>query len=267
MRAAIFLDGAYILTHLKQHSLVPDYRDIVDFLLKPLRKNVPLDLLRCYFYYCPPWMSDEPTSGEKRRMAEHDALMRELMSLDRWAVRLGKLQRRWEGHREYFEQKRVDVLLSVDMVRHSAAGHIQHAIVVAADSDFIPAIEAAKESGATVSLWCGQDDTVHRDLLDQSDIIHRFDWKKFPSRKSASGTGTGLIAAVQRKVASIIQPQHQPLSTQPIPHETSPSSSSAHNGQMPGALTSGGRPRRRRGGRGGRRKKAPNGTPESGNTE
>ncbi|MBP7584350.1 MAG: NYN domain-containing protein [Spirochaetes bacterium] len=264
MRAAIFLDGAYILTHLKQYNLAPDYRGIVDFLMKPLRKNVPLDLLRCYFYYCPPWMSDVPTSGEIRRMAEHDLLMKELMSLDRWAVRLGKLQRRWEGHREYFEQKRVDVLLSVDMVRHSAAGHIQHAIVVAGDSDFIPAIELTKESGATVSLWCGQDDTVHQDLLNQSDIIHRFDWRKFPSRKT--GGGTGIISTVQRKVAAIIHPEPQTTAAQPAVHESSTPSAHDENTQSASSLTASGRPRRRRGGRG-RRKKAAPGAPETPATE
>ena len=183
MRAAIFIDGAYVLSHLKQFDLIPDYVELADFLLKPLRKKVPLDLLRCYFYYCPPWMSTEPTDSEKRRMAEHVAFMEKLTSLERWSVRLGKLHRRWDGHKETFEQKRVDVLLSVDMVRHSAAGHIQHAVIVAGDSDFIPAIAAAKESGATVSLWCGLEDTVHKDLLDLADIVNRFDWKKMPSKK------------------------------------------------------------------------------------
>lgn len=183
MRAAIFIDGAYVLSSLKQINLAPDYKEVADFLLRPLRRSVPLDLMRCYFYYSAPWMSPEPTETEKRRMEEHNALMQEIKSIERWAVRLGKLHRRWDGHKETFEQKRVDVLLSVDMVRHTAAGHIQHAILVAGDSDFIPAVEAAKESGATVSLWCGDDNTVHKDLMEYSDIVHRVEWKKFPSKK------------------------------------------------------------------------------------
>ncbi len=183
MRAAIFIDGAYLLSYMKRSDVVPKYEDLADFFLKPLRKAVQLDLLRCYFYYCPPWMSPEPTESEKRRMEEHVQLMEEMESMERWAVRLGKLQRRWEGHREYFEQKRVDVLLSVDMVRHSAAGHIQHAIVVAGDSDFIPAIEATKESGATVTLWYGDDNSIHKDLLALADIVHKMDIKKLPGKK------------------------------------------------------------------------------------
>jgi len=183
VRAAIFIDGAYLLSNMKKNNIEPKYGELPDYLLKPLRKAVPLDLLRCYFYYCPPWMSPEPTDSERRRMDEHEAFMKEITSLPRWGIRLGKLQRRREGNREYFEQKRVDVLLSVDMVRHSAAGHIQHAIVLAGDSDFIPAIEATKESGATVTLWYGDDNTIHKDLLSLADITHQIDWKKFPGKK------------------------------------------------------------------------------------
>lgn len=184
MRAVIFIDGAYVLPQFKLHNITPDYKELADYLLKPLRKQVPLDLLRCYFYYCAPWMSTEPTSNELKRMEEYKVFIQEIRSTERWAVRLGKLQRRWDGYKEYYEQKRVDVLLSVDMVRHSAAGHIQHVILVAGDSDFIPAVEAAKESGATVSLWCGDEKTVHKDLVDLADIVNRFDWKKFPRTKA-----------------------------------------------------------------------------------
>jgi uncharacterized LabA/DUF88 family protein len=187
LRAAIFIDGAYILSLLKQNNINPDYSEFVDYILRPLRKSVPIDLMRCYFYYCAPWMSPEPTQNEKRRMEEHDIFMLKIMDLDRWAVRLGKLQKRRDGYKEYFEQKRVDVLLSVDMVRHSAAGHIQHAILVAGDSDFIPAVEATKESGATVTLWCGEETSVHRDLIGLADIVQIFDWKKFPQIKEKTG--------------------------------------------------------------------------------
>jgi len=183
VRAAIFIDGAYLLSFLKKHNTDVQYNKLAEYLLKPLRQTIPIDLLRCYFYYCAPWMSPEPTESEKRRMEEHDTFMDEITNLDRWAVRLGKLQRRWDGSKEYFEQKRVDVLLSVDMVRHSAAGHIQHVIVLAGDSDFIPAIEATKESGATVTLWYGDDHTINKDMLDLADVVHKIELRKFPTKK------------------------------------------------------------------------------------
>ena len=189
MRAAIFIDGGYLLSWAKKHNVSLKYEDLADYLLKPLRKSGPLDLMRCYFYYCAPWMSPEPTESEKRRMVEHDQFMEDLSKIDRFSVRLGKLQKRREGYKEYFEQKRVDVLLSVDMVRHAAAGHIQHAIVVAGDSDFIPAIDAVKESGATVSLWFGDANTIHKDLLALADITNVLEPRKFSSVKKLFNIG------------------------------------------------------------------------------
>lgn len=183
MRAAIFIDGGYALSQFKHNRINPDYTYLPDYLLKPLRETVPLDLLRCYFYYCPPWVSAEPTEDEKRRLETHNTFVKDFEELNRWSIRLGKLEKRWDGQKEYFEQKRVDVLLSIDMVRHAAAGHIQHAILLAGDSDFIPAVEAAKESGVTLTLWCGRENTVHKDLIRAADEVHTFNWRDFPQIK------------------------------------------------------------------------------------
>lgn len=180
MRAAIFIDGGYILSQCKHQNIQPDYSQLTDYLLEPIAKRYPIDLLRCYFYYCAPWMSQDPTKEELRRMEAHDQFIEEMRGIDRWAVKLGKLEKRRGKQKEYFEQKRVDVLLSCDMVRHAAAGHIQHAILIAGDSDFIPAVEATKESGTTVTLWCGDDGTVHKDLVNLSDEVKRFDWQSLP---------------------------------------------------------------------------------------
>lgn len=203
MRAVIFIDGAYLQTQLKNNGKEADYLHIADHLLAPLRASFPLDLLRCYYYYCPPYMSQEPTEDELKRMEVHENFVHELQSLGRWAIRLGKLQKRWEGQREVYEQKRVDVLLSVDMVRHAAAGHIQHAVLVAGDSDFVPAVEAAKEHGVTVSLWCGAAKTVHKDLIALADEVYAFDWNTFPLVNS------GGEAARPRPRTNLPQVQNQ----------------------------------------------------------
>lgn len=230
MRAVIFIDGAYLQTQMKNNNFEADYLHIADHLLAPLRASFPLDLLRCYYYYCPPYMSQEPTEDELKRMEVHEGFVAELQSLGRWAVRLGKLQKRWEGQREVYEQKRVDVLLSVDMVRHAAAGHIQHAVLVAGDSDFVPAVEAAKEHGVTVSLWCGQAKTVHKDLIALADEVYAFDWKSFPRAE-------GPDRPEPRPRAQIAAPIPRPREVAPV---------SNHDGEELARPRS----RRKRGGRG-----------------
>jgi uncharacterized LabA/DUF88 family protein len=183
MRAAIFIDGAYLIKQCQEAGIAPDYANLSTYFLKPITKNMPMDLLRIYFYYCAPWMSATPTEDEKRRMANHQRFENEIEGLSRWEFRLGKLEKRRDGDREFYEQKRVDVLMSVDLVRHTAAGHIQHAILVAGDSDFIPAVKAAKESGGTITLWCGDDKSAHRDLLKLVDEVQYIDWRKIPKTR------------------------------------------------------------------------------------
>jgi len=64
-------------------------------------------------------------------------------------------------------------LLGVDMVQLSAKGHIREAMLVAGDSDFIPAITAAKSEGVIVTLIHGQ--RCHGDLLRAVDERRKID--------------------------------------------------------------------------------------------
>ena len=59
------------------------------------------------------------------------------------------------------------------MVQLSANGHIREAMLVAGDSDFIPAITAAKSEGVIVTLIHGQ--RCHGDLLRAVDERRKID--------------------------------------------------------------------------------------------
>lgn len=270
MRSAIFIDGGYLLNQLQDAQVTPDYRRLAEHLLAPLRRQTTLDLMRCYFYYCPPWMSEKPTEGELRRMAAHEKFAEEIEANDRWQLRLGKLERRREGDKQVFAQKRVDVQLSVDLVHHAAAGHIQHAIVVAGDSDFIPAIAAAKESGATVTLWCDNDKSVHKDLLAEVDEVHFIDWKTFPqlktkpARAEADEAPKSQPRPPRERTKGPAPSRVQPAAVEALelPAEVEPSAAAAlvDAAQAPEAGKKPGR-RRRRGGRGRRGKGQGTATP------
>ena len=176
MRAAIFIDGGYFLKQIHNSNAKPNYQHLADFLLEPLRRKSDVDLMRCYFYYCAPYMSQQPTADENRRMEKHLKFVEELEALPRWQFRKGKLEKRREGDRDVFSQKRVDVKLSVDLVQHAAAGHIQHAIILAGDSDFIPAVTAAMEEGVAITLCAHNDRSAHRDLVKLVDEVRWIDW-------------------------------------------------------------------------------------------
>ena len=84
-------------------------------------------------------------------------------------MRLGRLARRGPDSdgRYTFVQKRVDIMLGVDMALLAAKHIIQEVVLVAGDSDFVPAIAAAKPEGVVVRLFHGQN--PHSGLWLESD--------------------------------------------------------------------------------------------------
>lgn len=72
-----------------------------------------------------------------------------------------------ERRGDIFVQKRVDILLGVDMALLAAKRFIQEATLVAGDSDFIPAVSATRAEGVITRLVHGR--SVHGDLLREVD--------------------------------------------------------------------------------------------------
>ena len=172
-RCAIFIDGAYV-DKLFQHHLGGARVDFGKF-AKLLGKDT--DVLRTYYYHCLPYQSSPPSQEERQRFSGAEKYMAALSRLPRFQVRLGKLEYRGQkqGGGPIFAQKRVDILLGVDMVELAATKQISRAILVAGDSDFLPAIEVVKRHGVLTVLWhgtrggAGKQSTCHNDLWDICD--------------------------------------------------------------------------------------------------
>ena len=117
----------------------------------------PLDILRTYYYDCPPFRSQPPTQEEQQRASARRRFFDALAYNPRFEVRLGRLQ--LAGHRRdgspIFRQKQVDLLLGLDLALLSGKGRITHVALVAGDGDFLPAVEVAKREGVTVWLFHG----------------------------------------------------------------------------------------------------------------
>lgn len=172
-RCAIFVDGAYVEKIFKIHlgGARIDYGKLAKHI------STGSDLLRTYYYNCAPYQSNPPTPEERLRFSANEKFMLALARLPRFQVRLGKLE--FRGKRDdgspIFAQKRVDILLGVDMVELAATRQITRAVLVAGDSDFLPAIEAVKRQGVMTVLWHGprggqgRPSTYHNDLWDSCD--------------------------------------------------------------------------------------------------
>ena len=169
-RVAIFIDGAYLDFVLRDEfqSRRINYQAFSELLAGDS------DILRTYYYHCAAYQGNPPTEAERTRYSAQRSFFASLERLPRYTVKLGRLAVRydWRGNRRY-EQKQVDILLGVDLVQLAAKQNIQEAILVAGDSDFIPAIMAAKAEGVLVKLFHGA--KPHNELWRESDERIRID--------------------------------------------------------------------------------------------
>src|SRR5207302_9291481 len=93
-----------------------------------------MERLRTYYYHCMPFQSTTPTPEERTRYAAMDSFIFNLKKLPRFQFRQGKLQR--IGGQ--YKQKRVDIMMAVDLVRMSSEHQIEKAIIITGDSDLVP---------------------------------------------------------------------------------------------------------------------------------
>ncbi len=164
-RVAIFVDGAYL-----DYILKEEFGGVrVDFGALSSRMAGSSEIVRTHYYHCLPYQGNPPTPEESERYSSKRKFFQALDRLPRYTVRQGRLAFRGvdDQGRPRYEQKRVDILLGVDMVQLAAKGTIQEAILLAGDSDLIPAVTAAKSEGVVVKLFHGQ--SPHADLWQEAD--------------------------------------------------------------------------------------------------
>ena len=164
-RVALFIDGAYLEYVLREEFGSPR----LDFHAFSEAIAGDSEILRSYYYHCPAYQGNPPTPEERGRYSSQRKFFDALERLPRYSVRLGRLERRGpDSLGNYrFEQKRVDILLGVDLVLLAAKQSIQEAVLIAGDSDFIPAISVAKAEGVLVRLYHGAN--PHTDLWREAD--------------------------------------------------------------------------------------------------
>lgn len=150
---AVFIDGGY-LDKVMWHDH-PNRRIDYEGLVRTMVGDD--DLLRAYYYHCLPYQSNPPTEEERERYAAKHRFVTALRHIPRFEVRLGKLAYRGTdgAGQPIFQQKRVDLMLGVDMALLAAKGRIANIVLFSGDSDCIPAIEAVKSEGVLTTLWHG----------------------------------------------------------------------------------------------------------------
>ena len=158
-KCAVFIDAGYLTK--VSHSLGSPK---IDFLKLSEELASPDKRLRTYYYDCPPYAGANPTLDERDRKRKFDQFLYNIKRKPRFEVRLGRLKRYKDSDGTIkFEQKMVDILLAIDLVKLSVENNIQRAVIVTNDADFVPAIKVARDAGVIVELYRGRSD--HNDAL------------------------------------------------------------------------------------------------------
>jgi uncharacterized LabA/DUF88 family protein len=155
MKIAIFIDGGYLSKISKKYNMN------IDFCLLSRELSQGKEILRTIYYNCLPYQSNPPTPEEKERFSKAQKFHNALERLPRYEVKEGKLAKRGTE----YEQKGIDTLLSIDLVNLSASGKISDAVLLAGDSDFIPALKVAKDHGVNIFLYHGKDRNEYHQAL------------------------------------------------------------------------------------------------------
>lgn len=168
-KVAFFIDGAYL-----DHVIANEFsnqRISYQLLTRAIVEKVGSDreIIRVYYYHCLPYQDTHPTPEQNLRFGNMQRFFRALQRTARFEVRQGRLAYRGidDKGNPIFEQKRTDLLLGLDLVLLSTKKSIDEAFIIAGDSDFIPAVCAAKAEGTIIYLVHGN--TCHDDLLDEAD--------------------------------------------------------------------------------------------------
>lgn len=152
-RVAIFIDGGYLdATNRDECGGVK-----IDYAKFAAKVAGDIEILRTYYYNCLPYQQTKPTDEEKAKFAQAQKFYAALKSLSRFEVREGMLLYRGtdKSGKPIYIQKGIDIQIGVDLVLLSAKQQISHAIIVAGDSDLIPALSVAKNEGILIHLYHG----------------------------------------------------------------------------------------------------------------
>jgi uncharacterized LabA/DUF88 family protein len=169
-KAVVLIDGGYLAKVLEVYHRPPFSFEKFSNILCDV---AGCERMRTYYYHCRPYQSNPPTDPEKAKYAEFSKFEAYLKKIPRLDFRAGRLQRIGAT----FKQKGVDVNLSVDLVKLSCKGIIDKAILITGDSDFVPAVNVAKEEGIVTILYYSRTPPmyVHNELLDCCDETYEID--------------------------------------------------------------------------------------------
>lgn len=192
-RLIVQIDGGYLRAQSRRDGYDYSVDFIEDFAHNMVGKAE--DLLRVLYYDCRPYQGDAPlpVSGNPYTFKSGGGWLDELASRDYFAVRTGILKfRGWKpkstpvptngltdmDFRPDFEQKGIDLRIGLDIAAIINTRAADRLALVSADTDLIPALDMARNSGLQVVGVDFPNGPLHGEILSHFDLVREVSWPK-----------------------------------------------------------------------------------------
>ena len=141
-KTVFFIDGGYLSFISKHFGKGKPLKNRIEKFAQNLAQTRNFKIEEIYFYTAPPYQNPKPTQEENVRRANYDRFILRLKeATPKIHIREGRVQKGLEG----FQQKGVDTLLTMDLLKVSQKKEIKTIILLTADTDFVPIIKEIRE--------------------------------------------------------------------------------------------------------------------------
>jgi uncharacterized LabA/DUF88 family protein len=163
----LFIDGACLRETLSDYSERFFNYDKIEFDYQKLSR----EFSKVFYYDSLPLKKENETDSDYyKRVQPNIDFFTKLSLLDGFHVYEGTTRKR----RRRIEQKKVDIMIAVDMLNHSFRKNMSKATLLTADLDFKPLIDALVDNGMFISLWYPINKT-NEELIQSADASRKLD--------------------------------------------------------------------------------------------
>lgn len=121
---------------------------------KEIAKKHNLFVKHIFYATAPPFQSEKPTLDERKRKEGYDNFKSKFSNAKDFTILEGRVQRLKIDGKIKYTQKGVDTVLTIALSSFRADFlNIKKIILIACDSDFVPAIKMLREKGIEIILY------------------------------------------------------------------------------------------------------------------
>lgn len=192
-RVIVQIDGGHLRAQARRDGIDYTVDLIEDFAHAVIGKAE--ELIRVFYYDCRPYQGEAPlpVSGDLYHFKSGGGWLDELASRDYMCVRTGMLKfRGWkpkmlpvpssgltdQDFRPDFEQKGIDLRVGLDLAHVIENRAADRVVLVAADTDLIPAMALARSSSVQLIGVDFPNAPLHGEILSHFDAMREVDWPK-----------------------------------------------------------------------------------------